>query len=314
MFEVIRPGLTTGVALVSVGAIAIAPITITPPRLAATQVVTCTDVAAQAVAVELAGFSEDMSLALSQTWNFYPVLLEALAPLLMINALINKQLASLVPITAYIATYAVTGPIEILAGPFVKNLPLPLGTNDGVIYNAVELVKAAPTLLVSLLQAPAGVLDRKLTLQEAVDAATNAIATAFTSSTEALQKIAEALGGVVPVAEPVVVTALPAAEADTAAVTLDVSPSDVGPSGGATLSNSRKAKPAMTSESEAKTVGLQQVRGSGSVVAHEKSAAPWADHTPTQKRVSASSAKELGSSPAGRSNSRVRTPAPDKSS
>ncbi len=235
MLQTVRPYLTTGIALVGAAVIVAAPITVAPPDLSPAQIVACAETITQTASVELAGFTEALITAVIDTVVFYPKLFVDVAPGLVVQAIVNGQFASLVPLAVEIALLGVTGPIQLLAGPFITELPLPLGTADGVVFNTLQILKAVPTMVVALLQAPAAFLDGDLTLAQAIDATIDAVVTGFTTPIVSIQKIVAALLGTLPFAAPAAapltkdrstagVTSLPAAASETKVVTLDVAP------------------------------------------------------------------------------------------
>jgi hypothetical protein len=103
---------------------------------------------------------------------------------------------------AAITIAAITVGYSLPWGPLVSaaanELPLPLGTFDGVLWQGLAVINAIPSIPIDVLVLAASVIDGVSSPADFPAAALNAATTRITAGLEALQNIIAAIGGALP--------------------------------------------------------------------------------------------------------------------
>jgi hypothetical protein len=248
-----RPYLTTGIALLGASVIAVAPVTVPPQELPSIEVSAVDALRSVTADVELAASWVDLIAAVPEAAALIlqaalqplplPVELESLAIALvkaggpavtetvklwtetlpttaqsLIAAGKFAHLAVLAANTVYAGTLTPIAPFAVV---LMEALPLPIGTQAGVLNEFLKLAIQTPfvagTTVLTLL---AQVIDDGLSPVAAFTGAIDALSTAVTSAVESIEKIVAALGGALPISALAAPEDL--AEAHTMAVATDM--------------------------------------------------------------------------------------------
>jgi hypothetical protein len=227
-----RPYLTTGIALLGASVIAVAPVTVPPQELPSIEVSAVDALRSVTADVELTASWVDLIAAVPEAAALIlqaalqplplPVELESLAIALvkaggpavtetvklwtetlpttaqsLIAAGKFAHLAVLAANTVYTGTLTPIAPFAVV---LMEALPLPIGTQAGVLNEFLKLAIQTPfvagTTVLTLL---AQVIDDGLSPVAAFTGAIDALSTAVTSAVESIEKIVAALGGALPI-------------------------------------------------------------------------------------------------------------------
>jgi hypothetical protein len=233
MHIALRPYVTTGIALVGASVIAVGPVTVPPPELPSVEVVAADVVRSMTVDVELTALVdliaavpavgalivqaamqalplpaefESFAIALAnagvpavtETFKLFTETLPATAQ----NLIATGQFAHLGVLawnTVYLGTLTPVAPFVVAV---IDALPMPIGTQNGVLSEFLKLGLQTPAVTVStVLSYFAQIIDDGLSPLAALTGAFDAISTGVTSALESIGKIVAALAGALPIAD-----------------------------------------------------------------------------------------------------------------
>ncbi|MEO3760413.1 hypothetical protein ABGB19_19290 [Mycobacterium sp. B14F4] len=199
MFAALRPYTTAGIAIVGAGVIAVAPTTVPPPDLPAVEVAAVDAVRTVSAEVALTALPEALLAAAAEavagTVTFF---LETVPAVVLADIAAGRfGHAAAISIAAIAVGYSL--PWAPLVSALANELPLPLGTFDGVLQQGLFLVNSPPSIPVDLLLLAANVVDGFISPADFPDLALAAITTRITAAVESIQKIVAAIGGALPV-------------------------------------------------------------------------------------------------------------------
>lgn len=200
MTTVSRPVLTTGLAIAGAAAIAVAPVTVPPPHLPTIAVAALPAAPTVHADVALTGLLEDLLAAGPIAVNETVKLFTETFPATFTSLVSTGRFAHLAVLAANAAYLT---PLTVIA-PFIvavrDNLPLPLGTPDGVIDDAFQVFVSVPVVTaVTIIDLFASVIDDGLAPFDAVVGTINALSEAVAHITEGLQFIVDTFAGALPV-------------------------------------------------------------------------------------------------------------------
>ena len=249
MHTALRPYATTGIALVGASVIAVAPVTVPPPELPSVEVVAADVVRSVTADVELTALVdliaavptvaalvvqaamqalplpaefESFAIALAnagvpavtETFKLFTETIPATAQ----NLIATGQFAHL-GVLAWNAVYlGVLTPVAPFVVAVIDALPMPIGTQNGVLNEFLKLGLQTPAVTVStVLSYFAQIIDDGLSPLAALTGALDAVSTGITSVLESIGKIVAAFGGALPFADLAPPEALDQARATTVA-------------------------------------------------------------------------------------------------
>jgi hypothetical protein len=201
MQTALRPYVTTGIAIVGASIIAAAPVTVPPPDLPAVEVVAVRSMRSVTADVELMGLADALTAALGQAvtstidWYTFQI------PSRFLGHIAAGEFAHLPLLIAGIPAVSVWTPIAPFLQALMQELPMPIGTVDGMINQAavlaIEVGLATPLGIGNLI---ANVFDSGMSPTVALSSSIGLINQAIALSIDAVGKIVAALSGALPIA------------------------------------------------------------------------------------------------------------------
>jgi hypothetical protein len=234
MHIALRPYMTTGIAIVGAGIIAVAPVTVPPPNMPTVKVAAVNAARSITADVELTASWVDILAAVPEAAGLIlqvalqpvplPAELEALAialvkaggpaitetvklftetlPTEAQNLIATGQFAHLAVLAANTVYLGTLTPIAPFAVAVMEALPLPIGQKGGVIDELLVLGIQTPFLAgVTILSLAADVIDNGLSPVDALAGSIGAVYTAVTASVASVNKIVSTLTKTLPIAD-----------------------------------------------------------------------------------------------------------------
>lgn len=199
MHTALRPFMTTGVAIVGAGVLAVAPVMVAPPMPPVVEV------AAPAAAIrtvtadlELTALIDALIVAIPEAAVGTAQFLFQTWPNAILADIASGQFAHAVAIAIVVPAIAYSLPLAPIVEAFASELPLPLGTFDGILKQGLFLANSLPSIPVDLILLAAQVLDGSLAPADFPAAAATAVTNRLTTAVESFQKIIAAIGGALP--------------------------------------------------------------------------------------------------------------------
>jgi hypothetical protein len=203
----LRPYMTTGIAIVGASVIAVAPVTVPPPELPSVKVAAVDTVRSVTADVQLTLSAGDLGAlanalvnaigpAVSETVKLYTQTI----PTSAVGLIATGKFAHLPVLVANSVFLGAVTPVAPFLVALRDNLPLPIGTDDGLINEGYKLFVNTPvTAGLTILSLVADVFDSGLSPYNAFVSTLNTLSTAIPSAVESLGKIVAALtGGALP--------------------------------------------------------------------------------------------------------------------
>jgi hypothetical protein len=190
--------MTTGIAIVGASVIAVAPIAVPPPDMSTVEVAAVDTARTVSADVELTALLDALIAAVPQAAEVTAQFFLQNLPAGVTAALAEGRFARVLTIAAVVPAAALTVPLAPFITAFANELPLPLGTLDGVIRHGFLFANAVPSIFIDVLSLAADVVDGVLSPADFPDAALGAITTRVSMAIESFQKIVAAIGGTLP--------------------------------------------------------------------------------------------------------------------
>lgn len=201
MQTALHPYVTTGIAIVGASIIVAAPVTVPPPDLPAVEVAAVDSVRSVTADVELTGLTDALTAALGQAvtstidWYTFQI------PSRFLGHIAAGEFAHLPLLIAGIPAVSALTPITPFLQALMQELPMPIGTVDGLISQAavlaIEVGLATPLGIGNLV---ANVFDSGMSPAVALSSSIGLINQAIALSIDAVGKIVAALSGALPIA------------------------------------------------------------------------------------------------------------------
>ena len=200
MATALSPYLTTGVALVGAGVIAVAPLPL--PSDAVVDVAPPVAPRAVTADVALTGLVDELftavQLSVTETVKLYTESLPATLAGLVAQGRF-AHIAVLAVNTAYLTPLTIIAPFAVAA---LNQIPFPFGTTAGVINEALKVVIQTPALTaVSIMSLFASIIDDGLSPFDAIVGSIGVFTNAVSSVLESIEKIGSMLVGALPIAD-----------------------------------------------------------------------------------------------------------------
>jgi hypothetical protein len=191
--------MTTGIAIVGASVIAVAPVTVTPPKLPAAEVAVVDTVRSVTADVKLTALVNALIAAFPQAVASTVTLFTSTIPTTAQNLIAAGKFAHLPVLAVNTVILGGMAPVTPFLAALVQELPAPLGGADGLISESWKLAVLTPSVAVStVLSLVAQVIDDGLSPTAAFLGAIDVLSTAIASTVESIGKILGTAGGALP--------------------------------------------------------------------------------------------------------------------
>ncbi|SEH46104.1 hypothetical protein SAMN04489835_0058 [Mycolicibacterium rutilum] len=209
-------GLTTGLAVMSAGVIALSPLVVMPPQ-PPVDVAAVSTVRTVTADVELVAFADALIAALPEVGQRLVEFAGSTLPQLIQAHVAAGEFAHLGVLALNIALgWPVIDALAPVLGVFESELPPPFGTSDGVVMSVYRLATVLPNLIADLALEVAEVIDGVDTPGGLVPDLIQAVTLRVNNAVEYFQDLIGAFGVVLPIADLVPPEAVPQARQEVA--------------------------------------------------------------------------------------------------
>jgi hypothetical protein len=199
MHTALRPFMTTGIAIAGAGILVAAPVTVLPHGPQAVEVAAPVAAVRQVtVDVELTALIDALIVAMPEAVVGTAQFLFETVPGVVLADFAAGRFAHAVAIAILLPAVAYSVPLAPIVAAFASELPLPLGTFDGVLNQGLYLINSIPSIPVEVILLLAEVIDGNLSPADFPAAALNAITNRLNTAVQSFQQIIAAIGGALP--------------------------------------------------------------------------------------------------------------------